>query len=422
MDEVLTKLIKANTWITTPGGDNQGTLGYRRSLYLSKVEKHLNNSLTKVITGQRRTGKSYLLRQIISDLRKQVPPENLFYLNKELLDFDTIKTYSDLGLLLSLYKNKYKPQGKMYYFFDEVQEVDGWEKLVNSLTQNPQEPCEAFITGSNSKMLSGELATHLSGRFVQFEVFPFMFSEYCQLTSSPATKESYLKYLQLGGLPELYKLQDREVQTNYVSSLVDTILLNDIVKKYNVREPAFLGDLFKFVSDNISNMCSVNSIANAIKASKSNATHDIVSNYLSYLCQAILIHEVERYDVKGKSILLGSKKYYLNDLSYKNFLFSSFDPGLNKNLENAVFLYYRQQGYQVYVGTIKELEVDFIVEKPNDKKYVQVTYTLVDQKVIDREYASLQAIRDNYEKLVISMDDVSFGDKDGIKHLLPWEM
>lgn len=422
MDEVLTSLTKYNSWTTKAIEPSKNQLGFHRKLYLDQVEKYLNNPLAKVLTGQRRAGKSYIMRQIISDLQKRVSPKNTFYLNKELLEFDAIKSYQDLEILIQKYKDKYKPKGKIYYFFDEIQEIDGWEKLVNAYTQNYQEPCEVFITGSNSKMLSGELATYLSGRFVQFEVFPFMFTEYCDFTKSSSTKESYLKFLQTGGLPELYKLSDREVQTNYISSLVDTILLNDIVKKYNVRDPALLASLFKFVSDNISNLCSPNSIVGVLKSVKSPTNYDTISNYISYLCQAILIHEADRYDIKGKSILTGSKKYYLNDLSYKNFLFSSFDPGLNKNLENAVYLYYRQQGYQVYVGTVGNLEVDFILEKPGDKKYVQVTYTLADQKVIDREYASLEAIKDNYEKLVISMDDVSFGDKNGIKHVLPWEM
>ncbi|PIS22675.1 AAA family ATPase [candidate division WWE3 bacterium CG08_land_8_20_14_0_20_41_10] len=422
MDEVLQSLTKYNNWGSKPALPTPEPLGYRRSLYLDKVEKYLNNPLAKVLMGQRRTGKSYILRQIIQDLQKKVSPQNTFYLNKEFLEFDAIKSYQDLNTLVASYKKRYQPQGKIYYFFDEIQEVVGWEKIVNALTQNFTEPCEVFITGSNSKMLSTELSTYLSGRFVQFEVFPFVFNEYCNFTKLPKTKESYLKFLQTGGLPELFKLQDREVQVNYVSSLTDTILLNDIVKKFSVRDPALLGSLFKFVSDNIGNLSSPNTIVGFLKSAKVNTNYETVSNYLTYLSQALLIHEVDRFDIKGKALLTGAKKYYLNDLSFKNYLFSSFDVGLSKHLENAIYIYYRQQGYKVYVGTVGNLEVDFILEKSSDKKYVQVCYNLTDDKVISREFTPLESIKDNYEKIVVGLDDTSYGNKNGIKHLLAWEL
>jgi len=418
MIEIFKKLKKYNYW-----NKNKIKTGFIRDIYLKRIKKYIGNNLIKVFIGQRRVGKSYILRQIIQELiNNKVNPKNIFYLNKEMVDFDEIKNYKDLKRLIDFYKKKLKVRGKIYILLDEVQEINQWEKIVNSLSQDYKNKYEIFLTGSNSKLLSGELATYLSGRYVCFDIFPFSFNEYTKYFNIFKNKDNFLDYLKIGGLPELYKLKDEETKNHYISSLRDTILLKDIVQRYKIKDAYLLERIFKFLIDNIGNLFSINSVVNYLNSHKIKTNFETVANYVNYLVQSFLIYEVERFDLKGKAILLGGKKYYLNDLSFKNYLSSSFDYGLGKHLENAIYIHYRLLGYKIYVGKIAEKEVDFIIEKDKEKKYIQVAYNLLDKKVIEREFSGLEKIQDAYEKVVISLDDVSFGNKNGIKHLLAWEI
>lgn len=419
MIEIFNTLKKSNFW------DSKKVIpvGFVRTAVLKRMQPFFGTPLVKVIIGQRRVGKSYLLRQVIDMLQKSgTPARSIFYLNKELIDFDRIKTAKDLQQLIALTKKKLKITGKMVIFLDEVQEIDDWEKIVNSLSQDYRNSYELFITGSNSTLLSGELATRLSGRFVAFEVFPFSFSEYCGIKRLPKTKTSYLSYLKTGGLPELFHLAEEEQKRHYIAALKDTILLRDIVERYRIKDAPFLNELFLFLSDNIGNVFSYHSMLQYLKTHHKNISHETLSHYVHYLCQCFLIHEVPRFDLKGKSILSSNKKYYLNDLSFRRYLHSSFDPGLGKLLENAIYLHYRSLGDAVSVGTLGKKEVDFVVERGGKRTYVQVAYTLSDPKVLKRELEPLQNIRDHYEKTLISLDDVSFGNQDGIEHQLAWEL
>lgn len=418
MVEIFKRLEKYNYW----SGTGVKT-GFLRKDYLGKIKPYLGNSLIKVLVGQRRSGKSYILRQIIHELiQGGTKPKNIFYLNKELVEFDDVSNYKQLAKLIETYKQKLKVRGKVYIFLDEIQEVEGWEKIVNSLSQNHKEQYEVFITGSNSKMLSSELSTYLSGRYVSFEVLPFSFSEYAACNKLSRNKENFIDYLKSGGLPELFHLAEEEMKIHYVSSLKDTVMLKDIVDKYNIKDSQLLENVFKFIADNIGNLFSTNSLVNHLKSSGIKTNHETISNYVLYLTQTYLVHCVERYDIKGKEIFSASKKYYLNDLSFRNFLSSDFDYGLGKHLENAVYLYYRQLGYRIYVGSIVGEEVDFVVEKEGDKKYVQVAYTLAEKKVANREFRSLEKIDDAYEKIVISLDDAKLGNKNGIRHVRAWDL
>jgi len=418
MIEIFKKLKKYNYW-----NKNKIKTGFIRDIYLKRIKKYIGNNLIKVFIGQRRVGKSYILRQIIQELiNNKVNPKNIFYLNKEMVDFDEIKNYKDLKRLIDFYKKKLKVRGKIYILLDEVQEINQWEKIVNSLSQDYKNKYEIFLTGSNSKLLSGELATYLSGRYVCFDIFPFSFNEYTKYFNIFKNKDNFFDYLKIGGLPELYKLKDEETKNHYISSLRDTILLKDIVQRYKIKDAYLLERIFKFLIDNIGNLFSINSVVNYLNSNKIKTNFETVANYVNYLVQSFLIYEVERFDLKGKAILLGGKKYYLNDLSFKNYLSSSFDYGLGKHLENAIYIHYRLLGYKIYVGKIAEKEVDFIIEKDKEKKYIQVAYNLLDKKVIEREFSGLEKIQDAYEKVVISLDDVSFGNKNGIKHLLAWEI
>ncbi len=396
--------------------------GFLRNLYLERIEKYMDNRLIKVLVGQRRVGKSYLMRQLIQTLvDKGVDPKNIFYLNKELVEFDAIKSFKDLTRLIEEYRKNLKPRGKIYILLDEVQEIDQWEKVVNSLSQDYKHPYEVFITGSNSNLLSGELATYLSGRSVSFEILPFLFEEYIRYFSLPRGKESYLSYLEKGGLPELYTLKAEEAGIHYVSSLRDTILLKDIVARFNIKDVPLLQNLFRFLSDNIGNLFSINKIVHYLTTHKQKTNHATIAHYIDYLKQTFLIHEVERYDLKGKSLLAGNKKYYLNDLAFRNRLSSGFDRGMGKNLENVLYIHYRSQGYNIYVGSQEKSEIDFILEKGTEKKYVQAAYLLASPEVVEREFGALERIEDSYEKIVVSLDDLVIQNSKGIKHVRPWE-
>jgi len=418
MNETVKKLEKYNPW----SGKQVKSPGWLRTKYLEQLRAMMGNRLIKVIVGQRRAGKSTLLRQMMAELVQQgMNPKNILYLNKELVDFDDIRTFRDLSQLVEEVKKWLKIKGKMIIFLDEVQDIAGWEKVVNSLSQDPHDLYELVITGSNSTMLSGELASRLSGRYVSLEVFPFSFQEYASALHRGIDKPTYLSYLKSGGLPELLHLPEEEIQRQYIASLRDTILLKDIVEHYRIKDAALLSRLFGFLTDNIGNLFSLNSVVTALKK-QSPTNHETVSNYVEYLQTTYLFHEAPRFDLKGKRFLAGNKKYYLNDLAFRNFLSSSFDPGLGRHLENAIYLHYRQQGYRVYVGSYGSMEVDFVIEKDDEKKYLQVAYSVADPKVMKRELAPLLGIRDAYEKIVISLDDVSFGNSEGIKHLCAWDL
>lgn len=418
MNEILKKVEKYNYWQKQPI-----KTGFFREYYLLKIKKYTQNSLVKVLLGQRRTGKSYVLRQIIDTLIKQgINPKNTFYFNKELIEFDDIKTHKQLFDLIALYKKKLNVKGKIYLFLDEIQEIKQWEKTVNSLSQNHKEEYEIFITGSNSKMLSSELATHLSGRYVAFEIFPFSFKEFISSRNLLKNKESFLTYMKTGGLPELLNLSDEETKIHYISSLKDTVMLKDIVERHSIKDVQLLDDAFKFIIDNIGSLFSINAIVNYLGSHKIKTNHETISNYVRYLTQSFLTHCVERYDIKGKEIFSTGKKYYLNDLAFKNYLSSDFNYGLGKQLENIIYLHYKRLGYSIYVGSILGKEVDFVLEKEGIKKYIQVAYLLSNKKTVNREFRSLEKINDSFEKTVISLDDVPLGNKNGINHICAWDL
>lgn len=418
MVEIFKSLKKYNAW-----NGEKIDAGFVRKMYTEKIGKFSGNNLIKVILGQRRVGKSFVMRQLMQALIKGgTNPKNIFYLNKELVDFDAVKSYKDLKKLLDIYKKELKIKGRVFVFLDEVQEIEGWEKIVNSLSQDYKQKHEIFISGSNSKMLSSELATYLSGRYVDFTVYPFLFDEYIEFKKIPRNKEGYLAYLKTGGLPELFNLPSEEMKVHYLSALKDTILLKDVIQRHEIKDARLLENLFKFLADNIGNLFSVSSMVQFLGSRKIKTNHETIGNYLGYILEAYVFYEVERFDIKGKNILSSNKKYYLNDLSFRNYLSSSFDFGLGKHLENAVYIYFRALGYKIYVGSIGKKEIDFIVEKGREKKYIQTAYSLSDKKVALREFGNLEEIRDAHEKIVISLDDVSLGTKNGIKHICAWEL
>ena len=395
--------------------------GFYRTDYTDKILSHTGNRLVKVLTGQRRTGKSYILRQLSKRLINDgTDRHNILYINKELIEFDFINNYSDLDEFVKFYKKRLNVSGKVCLFIDEIQYITGWERIINSYSQDFADEYEIFISGSNSKMLSGELATLLSGRYLNFEIFPFSFSEFLGILKREATKQNYIEYMESGGLPELFNLHGDEIRRNYVSALKDTVFLRDIIQRYSIKEPKLLEDIFVFLVNSASNLVSIVSIVNYFKRIGRKTTYDTVSAYISYMEDAFLVHKSERYDIRGKDTISGNAKYYINDLAYKNYLYTGFGFGIGYKLENLVYLHLKRAGYQVYTGVFRNKEIDFVALKDDRVLYVQATYLLLDEKTIEREYTPLEAIPDNYEKIVVSLDDVRFPQKNGIKHEQIW--
>jgi len=399
-------------------------LGFKRNIYLSRILKYLDNRLVKVLVGQRRCGKSYILRQIINYLidQKGINPKNIFYLNKEFIGFEGIKTSNDLNNVFLAYVKKFDLKNKVYIFLDEIQNISNWELFVNSYSQDFTTEIEIFITGSNSNLLSGELATYLSGRFIEFNIYPFSYSEYVELHKIKKNKTTYLEFLKTGGLPELINFYDYEVSRNYVESLKSTIILRDIISKNSIKDVELLESLFKFLITNIGNLTSLSNIVKYFKNFNKKTNYETLSSYTNYLLETFVIHAVERYDIRGKQTLTGVKKYYLNDLSFKNYLFGFKATDIGYNLENQIFNTLLQNDYKIYIGEFKNSEIDFVATKNSETLYLQVTYLLANQEVIDREFGNLEKINDNYPKYVVSLDDIKFSNQKGIIHYRPWEL
>jgi len=418
MDERIELLRKYNLW-----DSKTFDFGYKREEYTDKITDYVGNRLVKVLVGQRRSGKSYILRQVAKQLIDNgVKPQNTLFINLEFADLDFLKTYKDLDELIKSYKKELQPQGKVYIFIDEIQIIEEWEKVVNSYSQDYTDSYELFITGSNSKMLSGELATLLSGRYVTFEVFPFSYTEYLGITKQESGRQSYMEYMSSGGLPELFMLQKQELKRNYISAIKDTVLLRDIIQRNNIREPKLLEDIFVFLVNNASNLISISSIVKYFKGQGRKISYDAVSNYIGYIEDTFIVHRCDRYDIKGKDTLSGNSKFYMNDLAYKNYLYSGFGYGFGYLVENLVYLDLRRAGFDVYVGALRNKEVDFVAKKGDRVIYVQSTYILADESTIEREYSALEAIDDNFEKIVVSLDDIALPLRGGIKHVRAWEL
>lgn len=419
MEKWLQKIGRYNLW-----DGKQPNQGFLRATYLEKIAGYIGNKLVKVIVGQRRSGKSYLLRQIMNYLHevKNVNPKNIFYLNKEYIAFDEITTDSDLELLYRQYLATFEVTGKKWIFLDEVQNIKDWEKFVNSYAQDFTDEYELFVTGSNSKLLSGELATLLSGRYVEFEVSPFGLREMAMARESEVNREFFIDYLKTGGLPEILTLHDEEVRRHYVEDLINTIILRDIAMRSQINDIALLKEVFSFLSVNIGSYTSIGNIVKYFKSRQKKTNYETLSTYIGHLLDAFIVHEAKRFNIRGKQNLGGERKYYLNDLAFKNQTFGIFPEDMGYNLENYVYLELRRLGYHVSVGVMNNKEIDFVAEKHGKTIYIQVAYLLANKETVEREFGNLLAIDDNFEKLVVSLDETKFSDFKGIRHIWPWEL
>jgi uncharacterized protein len=397
-------------------------LGFKRELYLQRLNQFNNSRLVKVLVGQRRVGKSYILRQHMDRLIVNgVEPRQTLYVNKEYTNYDFIQTYKDLDELVRHHKQQIGVEKKVYLFVDEIQLIQDWEKVINSLSQDYTQEIELFITGSNSELLSGELATLLSGRYVQFTILPFGFEEYSTMLGIPANRSAYMNYLRGSGLPELFQLQP-EAQQHYVGALRDTVLLRDIIQRHAVKDPTLLLEVFNYLCLNNSNLFSVSNIVNYYKSKNRKVAYETLANYIEYLLQTFILYRCERYDVKGKTVIGGNAKYYLNDLAFKHHLFSGYAQGTGYMLENLVYLELKRAGFSVFIGHLRDKEVDFVAQYQEKSIYLQVALDTSEPSTLKREYASLLSIQDNFDKWIVTLDEFPLGEHQGIKHIPAWEL
>ncbi len=419
MKKLLELLSEINYWEATPDFE----LGFMRKRYSDALWNLLGNQLVKVIVGQRRSGKSYVVRQLIDRLinERRVDGKNIFYLNKEMFEFETIKDAKDLSEIIHLYETAYLPKGKVYIFIDEVQNISDWEKVIVSLAQHPIKEYEVFVTGSNSKLLSGELASLLSGRYILLEVFPFSYREFLDYRNMNNKKESFIDYVTTSALPEIFHLDAEETKRNYFQSLKNTILLKDIMYRHNIRDYVLLEDIFLFLLHNVGNLTSVPAILKYFKSKNRKTDYKTISQYISYMKETYLIHESPRFSLKTKEILSGEKKYFINDMGFRNYLFSHLIKDIGVILENTVYMHLRMAGYEIRIGYEQNSEVDFFATKFREKQYIQVAYVLPTKETIDREFGSLEKIKDNLPKYVLTMDDMLIDNDKGIVHQHVWD-
>ena len=389
-----------------------------RERYIKQITPFIGKPVIKVITGIRRCGKSTFLKMICNSLTESgVMQGNIILINKDSLDFDFIRNYLDLN---NYVKNRIiNIPGKIYLFIDEIQEIEGWEKAVSGfLTDNT---ADLFITGSNSKMLSSELATFISGRYIEFRMYPLTFSEFLQFRQGKGSEnidQEFGLFMKYGGFPGIHHMEyEDEVIGQYVNSLYNTILLKDVVARNGIRDIALLEKIAKFTADNCGNITSSKKIADFLKTQKVSGSVDTVQNYLQMLTTAFIFAKVNRFDIKGKRLLEIHEKYYSGDIGLKHILLGYKTGDISGHLENIVYLELLSRGFKVEIGKYIEQEIDFIATKGNEINYIQVAYLLHDQKTIEREYRALEKINDNFPKLVLSMDKFHDPNRAGIQ----WE-
>lgn len=386
----------------------------KRDLYLEKVKPFIDKNIIKIMVGQRRVGKSYLMYQIMDELLKRgVKQKNLIYINKELADFDTI---TNSKTLLDYIQNNTAKTNKIYLFIDEIQEIEEFHKALAHLQATNR--YDIYCTGSNALMLSSELATYISGRYIEIKIYSLSYLEFLQFHQLANSKDAFYKYIRYGGLPFLMNLKlEDQIVYEYLKNIYNTILFKDIIEKHKIRNVHFLERLVEFIADNVGNMVSAKKISDFLKSQKVNISPQVVLNYLHFLTATYFILRVGRASVVGKKIFSIGEKYYFEDLGLRHAIIGYKQVDISKILENLVLQQLLILGYKVNVGSFDGKEIDFVAEKSGEKMYVQVAYLLSDQKIIDREFGNLLQIKDNYLKIVISMDDSAPNTYQGVQHV-----
>ena len=386
-----------------------------RQKYIDQIEKHLGKDYIIVLVGQRRVGKSYTLKMIRS-LKEKDERNNIIYIDKEKEQFDFIRTYQDLNEYI---KSQYV-SGKMNYILvDEIQDIEGFERTVRSFSTEPD--AEVIVTGSNAKMLSGDLSTLIGGRYKEIYIQSLSYQEFLQFHGLEDSDDSLSRYIQYGGMPGLSRIGlDEEDAREYQKDIYNTVLLKDVILRNNIRNVVFLENLTRFLADNIGKIISANSIAKYMKSQGQTITSTTIIEYIKYLSEAYILHKVNRYDIHGKRLFESNDKFYFEDHGVRNALVGGSREGdIEKIIENIIYQHLIRMGYEVTVGQLQAGEIDFVCTGKGGKRlYIQASYIIADDDTRKREFGNLESIKDNYPKFVISMTPlVRKNDDNGITHL-----
>lgn len=387
-----------------------------RQTYIEHISRYLGKGVMIALTGQRRVGKSYVLRLLADEIKEKHPDANIVYINKEKKKFADIRNDTDLSAYLS---DKFNNDADNYLLIDEVQDIDGFENTLRSL--NADEECQIIVTGSNAKMLSSELSTYLSGRYIDIHIQSLSYKEFLRFHNLEDSAQSLDSYLSYGGLPHLYRLglENEDMIWEYIQNIFNTIVLKDVIQREGLRNVTLFENLMTFISDNTGQLVSATSLSKYLKAHQVELTPMSAINYLKSAANAYIINKVPRYDIHGKRLLESNDKYYFEDLGLRNLLVGSNRSGdIEKVMENAVYLRLKELGYTLKVGSLPSGEIDFVAEKGGKTIYFQVAYLLMDETTISREFGNLLKIHDNYPKYVVSMDPiVKPNNYEGITHM-----
>lgn len=392
----------------------------KRDEYIKKIVPFIDKDVIKVLTGIRRSGKSVMLKLLMEELKNRGINENQFiYINFENLKYRNLKNYERLyDFILNKIDDKYK---SYYIFLDEIQEVEEWERCVNSLRVDEDFNFDIYITGSNAKLLSGELSTYLAGRYIEFVVYPFSFKEFFEIIQEKnqeiKVKEAFQKYVKFGGMPFLHNLDyNFEASMQYLQDLYASIILKDITQRNNIRDTDLLERIINYVVMNIGNTFSATSISKFFKSENRKVATETILNYIKACEEAFLVYRVARNDLLGKKILNVNEKYYIADHGIREAIMENNQKNINQILENIVYFEMLRRGYNVKIGKVDNLEVDFVCKKNDETIYIQVSYLLASEDTKEREFSVLENIKDNYPKYVLSMDEFDMS-RNGIKHV-----
>ncbi len=385
----------------------------KREIYLSKIRDFYDSDLIKILVGIRRCGKSVILKQIMDELKERnVDQEHIIYINFEFIEFEKLTDYKELNKYV---KEKIKDQKMYYLFFDEIQNVNNFEKVINSLRASQK--VSIFITGSNSRLLSDELSTVLSGRYVSFRINPLSYKEVLKLLGKEkSTDEIFEDYMRWGSLPNRFEFKNEEAIKNYLYGVFDSIILRDVVERMKIRDISLFNLILQYIIDTVGREFSAENIMNFLKNEGREVSTLTIYSYLEALCKALLIRKVYRYDVHGKAVLKTLNKYYVTDLGIAQIKNNKTEMDKSYALENVVYNELLIKGYDVYTGKTKKGEIDFVATKPEKKKYIQVAFSIPNEETKNREFSAFDSIRDNYPKYVITLDKLTY-EYNGIKHI-----
>lgn len=377
----------------------------RRNQYIEKVLNYLGKGLIVVLTGQRRVGKSCILQSVSKEIKVSESEANIIYINKEYAEFRNILTDVQLNEYIDSHLKDNVPN---YLFIDEVQEIDGFENSLRNY--QAKQMCDIVITGSNAKMLSGELATYLSGRYIEIHIQSLDYDEFLKFHKKADEQNALIDYLSYGGLPQLAHigLNNRQMTMDYLGDVYNTVIMKDVIMRESIRNVRFLTDIVSFLSDNIGKNISANSISKFMRSQGQTISPMLISNYIGFLTNAYIIDEVKRYDIHGRKIFETNEKYYFEDIGLRNRLIGiNIRRDIEKLMENAVYLLLKKKGYKIYVGQLQTGEIDFVAEQDGQRIYIQVSYMLQTDETMEREFGNLLKIKDNYPKIVVCMDDLA---------------